>query len=151
MALLYAKVLMKDSEFSPQPLLTYLLRGQAEHVVAFFNSVFNALDYDRYPIRDEASFKGALQILLIGISLNPQIEVHSARGRSDLEVEADAYHWVFELKFSKTGVDTTTLCDKAAVQISDKNYGQTPHGKTLKRVALVFDDDQRQITNWKEV
>ena len=151
MALLYAKVLMKDSEFSPQPLLTHLLRGQTEHVVAFFNSVFNALDYDRYPIRDEASFKGALQILLIGISLNPQIEVHSARGRSDLEVEADAYHWVFELKFSKTGVDTTTLCDKAAVQISDKNYGLTPHGKKLKRVALVFDDVQRQITNWKEV
>ena len=151
MALLYAKVMVHDSEFTPQPVLIHLVRGETEPAVSFFNRVFNALDYERYPIKDEASFKGALQILFIGLSLNPQVEVHTAKGRSDLEVSVGAYHWVFELKFAKSQGSASQLCDQAVAQIREKDYGNTPHGKELKRVALVFDEDQRQIIEWNEI
>ena len=151
MALLYAKVMVEDDEFTPNALLKNLLTGDVENAVAFINQVFLALDYQRYPIRDEASFQGCMQILMIGMSLRPQIEVHTARGRSDMEVDAGSLHWVFEFKFAKTGVDPQVLCQEAVDQIKMRRYGSTLHGKQLIRVAMVFDEEKRQITAWERL
>ena len=149
MAQLYAQAMVDDADFESDDILNYMLEGDVEDTVRFVNKVFNSLDYQRYPVRDEASFRGTLQILMIGLSLRPHVEVHTARGRSDMEVEAGDYYWVFEFKFAKLGGDSKALCREALEQIRQKDYGNTLHGKKLIRVGMVFDEEQRQITDWQ--
>lgn len=92
-----------------------------------------------------------MQILLIGVSLRPQVEVHVARGGSDLEVEAGDCCWVFELKFSKAGEDSKGLCRKAVEQIRAKDHGNTIHARKLVRVDMVFDEASSRIATWQVV
>ena len=66
-----------------------------------------------------------------------------------MEVEAGDYYWVFEFKFAKLGGDSKALCREALEQIRQKDYGNTLHGKKLIRVGMVFDEEQRQITDWQ--
>lgn len=149
MANLYRLMMTKDSEDEPLPsLLTLLNQGDAAPVVEYLNTVFNSLNYTRYPIRDEASFQGALQILLIGLELHPQIEVHTAHGRSDIEVQTPDYHWIFELKWVEQQTQAQSACKKAVAQMEQKQYGCSQHGKKRIRLALVFASDLRQIATW---
>lgn len=78
----------------------------------------------------------------------PKVETHTALGRSDLEVESGSRHWVFEFKYSQNGEDAGKLLEEAANQIRSRRYGETPHGKELIRVALVFDGRRRQFVRW---
>ena len=149
MALLYAKVMVSDEQFTVQKLLTNLMRGEVDKVMDFVNGVFHSLDYQNYAIRDEASLQGCMQILMIGLSLRPQVEVHTARGRSDMEVEVGDKHWVFEFKFARNGVDPNELCREAVDRILQRDYGNTLHGKQLIRVAMVFEAEKRQVTVWE--
>lgn len=149
MAQLYARVMVGDDDFESDDILNYMLEGDVEDTVRFINQVFNALDYERYPIRDEASFRGMIQILMIGLSLRPHVEVHTARGRSDMEVEAGDYRWVFELKFARPGDDAEALCDEAVEQIRSRDYGNTPRGGKLIRVGMVFEEAERRVTRWR--
>lgn len=127
-----------------------LSAGRPEELARLFNQMFNAIDCARYPVRDEASCRAFLQVLMLGAGLKPEIEVRSALGRSDLEVELGAVHWVFELKFARKGEDEAPLLDAALRQLADRRYGETPHGKALKRLALVFSEEKRGFTAWKE-
>lgn len=49
-------------------------------VVTHFNKVFNAIDYQRYPIENEASCRSHLQVLLMGGAMLPDVEKHTALG-----------------------------------------------------------------------
>ena len=151
MAQLYTRMMISDDNFRAGDILGYMFEGEVSKTIGFMNRIFNVLDYDRYPIRDEASFRGAVQILMIGLSLRPAVEVHTSRGRSDIEVDTGNFHWVFELKFAKATEDTKSLCQAALKQIQEKAYGQTLHGKTLIRVGVVFSESKRQITDWQQV
>ena len=149
MALLYAKILTQKMDFSPLELLDALMSTKVDEVINLLNQVFLSLDYLRYPIRDESTFRACLQILFVGMSLRPQIEVHSAKGRSDLEVAVGQLRWVFELKFAKDGQDVHSLCALAVKQMAERDYGKTAHGKTCVRVALVFDERSRTVADWE--
>ncbi len=151
MARLYAREMVSNQSFTPQPILTALLRGDVDEVMALVNRAFHALNYQNYPIRDEASFQAFMQVLMIGLCLNPQVEVHTSKGRSDMELEAGDNYWVFEFKYAKSGKDPKALCKAAADQIREKDYGNTLHSGRLIRVGIVFDEKRRQITDWKVV
>lgn len=103
MANLYRQLMTNDAEDEPlhshTSLLTLLNQGDAAPVVEYLNTVFNRLNVTRFPVRDEATFIGALQILLIGLELHLQIEVHTAHGRNGIEGQTPDYHWIFELKW----------------------------------------------------
>lgn len=146
---LYAKNMVGNNAFSPRELLDHMLNGKASEAISFINAALTSLNYHRYPVRDEASFQSFMQVLMIGASLLPQVEVHSARGRSDMEVDAGDYRWVFEFKFARKGDDAKALCQDAADQILKQKYGETPHGKHLARVAMVFEEEARQVTAWQ--
>ncbi len=119
-------------------------------VVEAFNTVFNTIDYIRYPVKDEASCRSHLQMLLIGAGLSPVTELHSALGRSDLEVDAANRRWVFELKFVKSTVSVDDALAQALEQIKSRRYGQAPGGKELICIALVFCADQRRFAAWRQ-
>ena len=73
----------------------------SQEVVEQFNHVVNSIDYQRFPINDEATCRAYLQILLIGDVLISHVENHTALGRSDLEVEVGDRYWFLELKFAR--------------------------------------------------
>lgn len=148
MARLYADELLRNVnrlDIGISTLARMLDTESAEAVVDHFNRVLNALDYQRYPIRDESSCRSHVQVLLMGGAMLPDVEKHSALGRSDLEVRTSHRVWVFEFKFARETSEVEDLLKEAADQIKTQRYGITPHGKELLRVALVFDSENRQF------
>ena len=83
--------------------------------------------------------------------MKPFIEVHTAAGRSDLEVEAGDRRWVFEFKYTNDESQTPRLLDEAVEQVKSRRYGMTPHGRKLIRVALVFNGRLRRFSGYREV
>ena len=128
-----------------------LTSGSVEDVVDYFDLALNSIDYLDYPITSEAICRAYLQILLIGASMKPFIEVHTAAGRSDLEVEAGDRRWVFEFKYTNDESQTPRLLDEAVEQVKSRRYGMTPHGRKLIRVALVFNGRLRRFSGCREV
>lgn len=146
--LLSGKVYMAHDGLALEEILAY---RTADDVVARFNEVLNALDYKDYPIRDEATCRAYLQVLLIGADLVPQVELHTALGRSDLEVNVAHRRWLFEIKYASDEDAVAGLLDKAVDQMQSRRYGETPHGKELVRVALVFSARKRRFVAWQQV
>lgn len=152
MAKLYATELLGGRLYRPADgvLLTKLLgEGEISPVIDRFNEAFNALNYDRHPVVNEAACTSYLQALMMGADMVPEVEVHTALGRSDLEVTVGKWHWVFEVKFAATTEKAEALLTKAVSQIKSRRYGERPHGKKLIRVALVYSAEDRRFVVWK--
>ena len=103
------------------------------------------IDYQRYPIRDEATCRSHIQVLLMGGAMLPDVEKHTALGHSDLKVKTPHRVWVFEFKCASLSKEVEQLLAEAVSQMKTKRYGETPHGKALLRVALVFDAEERRF------
>lgn len=122
-----------------------LLEGSPDEVVGELNRFFTSLDYKDFKLQDESSVRSVLQLSLMAIGLNPKIEVHNHKGRSDLEVRADARYFVFEIKYHREGAGSPeALLEEAVAQIADNHYGEQncpelPH----IRIALVFSQKER--------
>ena len=117
-----------------------------EQIVLLLNQVFEKIDYARYPIKDEASLRGYLQMYVEGGGIDTVTEKHNAYGRSDLEFVAQKRYVVIELKFSKDADDEELLLKKAVTQIKEKHYGEQSHPELEHiRMALVFSKDKRQF------
>lgn len=127
-----------------------LEKGVLEEAVQLFNRMLNAIDCSRYPVRDESCCLAFLQVLMLGAGLRPEIEVHTARGRSDLEVDAGDVRWVFELKFARDGDDAEALLSEALEQIRSQKYGESSSAKRLKRAALVYSEAERAFVAARE-
>ena len=155
MAQLYSDELLsgKPLERPEYPLITDIMtEGAAEEVIEAFNRAVSAIDYQRYPITDEASCRAYLQVLLIGAAMMPHVEVHNALGRSDMEVYAGRRHWVFEFKYAKTDDQAEGLLRQAQEQLKARRYGGlSKSAQELIRVALVFSGQQRQFVDWSVV
>lgn len=152
MAQLYAEELLQGKNLRnvcPTPALSVLSSGAAEEVVSYFTEVLRAIDYQRYPVKDEATCRGYLQVLLIGAAMLPSVEVHNAFGRSDLEVEAGDRLWVFEIKCARESKEVDSLLREAVEQMGSRHYGSKRSGKKVIRMALVFDVSERGFSAWK--
>lgn len=154
MARLYAQELLGGRHIEKHgglEIAEVLERASVKDVVEQFNLVFNAIDYKDYPIRDEASCRSHLQVLLLGAAMLPSVETHNAKGRSDLSVMVSRRHWIFEIKFARRGDDPTKLLDMACRQMQDRRYDKVISGKEVLPVALVFSDEARRIVAWKSL
>lgn len=154
MAQLYASELLRGQNLvqSGVPILSKILTSETpETVVDYFNRALTSIDYVRYPVDSEAACRAYLQVLLIGAALVPRVEVHNAFGRSDMEVEVNGRHWVFEFKYARSSNETDRLLKEAIVQVQSNHYGKTTDNKELIRVALVFSAEQRRFVAWESV
>ena len=152
MAQLYADELLNGKRLripGTSPLSTVMAQGTTDEVVEQFNNAVNAIDYQRYPITDEASCKAYLQVLLIGAAMIPRVEVHNALGRSDMEVEVGSRHWVFEFKYAQKSSEVDRLLAIAVDEIKSRHYGENVNGKKLIQVALVFSEEERRFKAWR--
>lgn len=155
MAELYADELLRGQDrlsLGIPFLSSVMANGSLDDVVRHFNKAFAGLDYRSYPIVNEASCRAFLQILLVGAAMIPRPEVHSALGRSDLEVETGRRYWVFELKFAKEPDHANHLLAEGVRQTSERQYGSALlKDRELLRAVLVFDKQSRQFTRYQTV
>ena len=154
MAQLYADELLKGRRIRPtggSSIYKIMCEADLDEVINQLNTVVSAIDYQRYPITDEASCRAYLQVLLIGAAMIPRVEIHNALGRSDMEVEAGHRHWVFEFKYAKQETQVPTLLEEAVKQMKERRYGTNHSNQKLLRVALVFSEKSRQFVAWEEV
>ena len=145
MAQLYASLLTHNESFDACDVLEAMKTGNVEEVIAFFNKIVIAFDSHQFLIKDEGTCRSCFRLLMHALSLRPEIEVHSAQGRSGLEVNAGCHRWVFEYKYARKGEDPQTLLDIAARQMIDRQYGPTPHQQKILRVSAVFSEQDRKI------
>ncbi len=155
LAMLYASELikpgasiMRDNSLTAED---FLSSYAVNEVISYFNEIFNAIDYNRYPIVDEASCRSHLQMLLYGSGIASIVEKHSALGRSDLEFSVGSRYWVLEFKYARSDESVPILLKEAVSQIESKQYGPAICQKTLIKVALVFSEVKRQIVAWKQL
>ncbi len=117
-------------------------------IVGLLNRLFASIDFNRYPVRDEASVRAFVQTYFAGAGLSPRVEVHGNFGRSDLEVEAGGRCWVFEFKVKRRSDSEERLLREALEQISTKEYGKALETRELIRLALVFSFEERAFVRW---
>lgn len=154
MAQLYVENLLASKsagQVGAGPIVQVLSEESAEALVHILNRLFAAIDYQRYPVRDEASVKAFTQVYFAGAGLEPKVEHHTAHGRSDLEVKANSRHWILEFKVSRSEDDPEQKLEEAVEQLKLKGYGDDPASEILFKVALVFSFEERKFIRWKEV
>lgn len=119
-----------------------------ESIVQMLNKLFASIDYQHYPVRDEASIRAFVQVFFAGAGLDPAIEHHNFHGRSDLEVNAGSRHWIFEFKVVRSGQDPEIKIHEALCQIEKRMYGADSQNRELKRIALVYSLEKRSFVRW---
>ena len=128
-----------------------LAEDNAQSVFHLLNRLFASIDYHGYPAKEESSVRAFVQILFTGAGLEPRVEVHNNKGRSDLEVRAGSRHWVFEFKYCREGENSEHLLQEAVNQIQSRHYGEQSSAGELVRMALVFSEKERQFIKWSKV
>ncbi len=111
---------------------------EPENIVNELNTIFLSIDYERFPIIDEASLNSHLYMLLRGSKIKVKQQNHNAFGRSDLEFQILDKAFVIELKVQREHDKAQKLLEKAVAQIKDHHYGEQQPCKTLIRLALVY-------------
>ena len=151
---LYTDLLLKQQTFEDVGagrLQEAVLTGNADLLFEAANHAFAAIDYQRYPIREEKHYQAYLQIFIFGGGFDVSPENHSALGRSDLEIRTQKFRWILELKYLKTGSGTAeALLQKAVAQMQDRRYGAASD-RRLIRVAAVFSEEKRAFVRWQQV
>ena len=95
--------------------------------------------------RLELSFK-----YFSGAGLNPIVEHHNAKGRSDLEVKVGVRYWVFEFKVCNSENDGKELLKEAILQLQRKEYGLQELEEQILRVALVLFFGKRKFIEFSQ-
>lgn len=153
MAQLYTEHLL-DGKVAGQvgagPIVKLLYEESAESVFHILNRLFLAIDYQRYPVRDEASLRAYVQVYFAGAGLDVKVEHHNAHGRSDLEVNAGNRHWIFEFKVVQGNKGETEKLSEAVEQIKQRHYGDQQYSQEVKRVALVFSIEDENSSSGKK-
>lgn len=154
MAQLYVEHLLAGrsaGQVGAGPIVQVLTEESAEALVHILNRLFAAIDYQRYPVRDEASVRGFTQVYFAGAGLEPKVENHTAHGRSDLEVKAINRRWVLEFKVSRGQENPDQKLEEAVEQLKLEGYGDDSSSENLIKIALVFSLEDRKFVRWKEV
>ena len=148
MAQLYMEQLLKGKtagQVGAGPIVKVLSSEGAESVFHILNRLFASIDYQHYPVKDEYSVRAFTQVYMAGAGLEPKVEVHNNKGRSDLEVSAGNRYWVMEFKVCRKGQSPKILLQEAVNQICQKDYGLQVESQELIRIALVFSQERRKF------
>ena len=128
-----------------------LAEEDPEGVVHLFNRIFTSIDYQNYPVRDEATVRAFIQIFLSGAGFSPHIEVHNSQGRSDLEVTVQNRHFVFEFKVARKEESSEEKLEEGLKQMRKRSYGLQHADQEQLRMVLVFSIPKRKFDKWSVV
>ena len=131
-----------------------LKHGNADELLEYFNTILNTLQYDHYIIKNEAVIQELLRFYLLAVKQPVCSQEHSAKGRSDLELEYDERRLVIELKYAEGEKACAKALCEAVEQLKSRDYGNTlPLKEQIYKVALVFDGsaDKRCFVGASEI
>ena len=148
MARLYSSAFWPDEQVAER-LSTRLVEAvegeNADHLLGTLNALVHELDYQDFPIRSEAAVRQLVQVFCLSAGLPTRIEVHSPKGRSDLEFSTKSVDAVFEFKYAPSFAAAASLLSEAKAQLLDRDYGVARPGRRLFRAALVFSAADRKF------
>lgn len=150
MANLYLESLLKGrlaGQVGAGGIVEVLTHETPESLFHILNRLFASIDYQNYPVKDEASLRGFVQVYFSGAGLNPHVEHHSSHGRSDLEVKTGNRQWILEFKLVDDDSSETKRLEEALIQL--RKYGQDSSSKEVLKVALIFSKEKRTFVKWK--
>lgn len=153
MAQLYLEQLLRGrvaGQVGAGPIVRVLKEESPESVFHILNRLFLAVDYHRYPVKDEASLRAYVQVYFAGAGLKPKIENHNAHGRSGLEVQASDRLWIFEFKVVRDEHAADEELKEAIDQVRARHYGEQENYLELKKIVLVFSIKERQFVRWAQ-
>ena len=131
--------------------ISYDLSAQQIH--ALLSQVLLAINYHHFKYNNESSVVLVLLGYFLGEKINAYSEDANSNGRRDLRIDFDNNKtFVFEFKFNKKGSDISDdeLLDNAINQIKDRAYNKIVN-KKVRSFACVFNEEQRQISAFKEL
>ena len=121
--------------------------GDVRSVKILFNAALASMPYDLFVKADEGFYKAVFLALLRGAGIKSMGEVHSSRGRSDVEVVTPSRVFVIEFKTAKGEhtVDSQRLAGLA--QIESRGYAEkyAAEGREIVKCAFVVDLEKRAI------
>lgn len=117
------------------------LKDDLEALVKALNALLLAIPYHGFPVTNEYILRSLIAVSVIASGHKVICERPNSLGRSDLEIEADNYLFVLELKVARDDEQIATMLEQAVKQINDKHYGEELRpgsNKKLVRYAMVF-------------
>ncbi|MCL2689472.1 MAG: PD-(D/E)XK nuclease domain-containing protein, partial [Chitinispirillia bacterium] len=137
------KVSESDKDSLIANISQYLFKGDITSAMELALKPFIAKIPNNLAIRHEHYFQTIFHIIFNALGLKCRSEVSIATGRIDSIVETPQYVYCFEFKLNKTA-------EEVMEQINKNEY-LTPYtgtGKTLFKVGVNFDYEERRIENW---
>ena len=135
-------------EFAINEFVDSIEAGDIERVLILIKSLLASIPYDSYPpdfahLR-EHNYQTAIYLIFQLMGQYVRAEVHSATGRSDVEVETPDAIYVFEFKVGGKPSD-------AIAQIKDAGYAERWQASTKKVVLIgaVISKNKRTLSKWK--
>ena len=153
MGSLYANALLGNNTFSTagaDHIDRQLATEKPEGIVHLFNRLFASTDYQFFHEIHERDVQAILFAYLAGSGLEPVVERHGSRGRSDIEVVSGDRAWVFEIKVQRKTESAEKKLEEALSQIASRGYGEdrNPDRFEIIRIGLVFSEESRRIVKW---
>jgi len=137
----------RPSEEASEPLLSMVEALEGNDLERFFGclDVFYAkVPYDLFLERLEAYYHAILYLALELLGYEPECEVHTFKGRSDLVIEMEGRVYVMEFKLDAPA-------ESALQQIREKGYAD-PYRNGAREVLLVgvsFSSGKKGVGEWK--
>ena len=136
------------SDFSIEHFLSCMESGDIDGVLTLMKALIASIPYDSLSEEElslrEHNYQTAIYLIFTLLNQYVRSEVHSAKGRSDIEVETASAIYIFEFKMEGVAED-------AIEQIKTALYSQ-PHmasGKDIFLIGAVIDKKERTLGEWK--
>jgi hypothetical protein len=111
-----------------------------------FQTFFSSIPYDLISqFKAEAHYQSIVFVMVTLMGQHAAVEVHSNRGRSDLEITLPETRYIIEFKLSGK-----QDADAALAQIKNKGYAEQymAGGRPIVTIGVVFDPEKRNIVEW---
>ena len=132
----------QTEEFSASLFRDDVIEGEPDRFMQRLSSLVSTLNLDPRG-NMEAHYQNAVYLVFTLMGFTAGLEVHSAKGRSDMTVITSRYVYIFEFK--------TDSSSRAALdQIDAKGYAEPylASGKAIFKIGVNFDTATRSLMPW---
>ena len=137
-----------EGDFKINNFETAMESGDIERVLTLIKALMASIPYDSLPpdklFLREHNYQTTIYLIFKLLGQYVRAEVHSSKGRSDVEVETKEAIYIFEFK---VGLEPS----KAIAQIKEAGYAEK-HKASKKNIFLIgasINQDMRTLDSWK--
>ena len=122
--------------------------GDIDGVLSLIQSLMASIPYDSLPADKvflrEYNYQTTIYLIFLLMAQYTRSEVHSSKGRSDVEVETSCAIYIFEFKVGGEPIN-------AISQIKEAGYAEKHRasGKDIFLIGAIINQDMRTLNNWQ--